>query len=394
MQKAGNDVNIKAMEKQVKKYPLIHIYWYLIAVFGVLSVINTMTTENYTLGTTLNAVFFAAGAICFFLGYIDYRNYRPLTAKQEKLYVLTGGLSLAASLFYINIYAAVNTMYMAGVSRSTIWLNVLVALVVGVETEFLLFSFIRRYERKRALFYFLAAAFCAVALNIALTAWVFDTVLGVGGEFSVVTNAFPVDHGQSLSLIVIFYSAAVTLLYFGKKERHGNLSKKNKKVYSITAAATLSLLVAVTFGYLLLDSYSLDDENLLKAYTICETVFTAFTAAGAVAVLIMCEKGTAYGQIMKKWAIVTLIFTGTAVLSDAATTVIASSAELTQTVYIILYCLESAFKTAAMLAITLYIILDKKAESASAEMLSETQKIRKSKREASKKKRAEQDAKR
>lgn len=92
-------------KKELTNKKLINLYWYVLLALGVISAINTLifSRENHTQAQVYNLLLLLAIMFVFICGFVDYKNYKPLTEKMEVLYIVSGIVSLGLSLLFFNV---------------------------------------------------------------------------------------------------------------------------------------------------------------------------------------------------------------------------------------------------------------------------------------------------
>ena len=70
-----------------KRKALLNIYWFLLAVFAVLSAVNlfAISKDSVKAAAIVNLVLMIVIPVVFVLGYIDFRNFSPLSNNPCKL---------------------------------------------------------------------------------------------------------------------------------------------------------------------------------------------------------------------------------------------------------------------------------------------------------------------
>ena len=88
-----------------KRKALLNIYWFLLAVFAVLSAVNlfAISKDSVKAAAIVNLVLMIVIPVVFVLGYIDFRNFSPLSNKKEILYVATEIVVFWITLVHFNV---------------------------------------------------------------------------------------------------------------------------------------------------------------------------------------------------------------------------------------------------------------------------------------------------
>ena len=87
--------------KNEKKKELLNIYWFLLMVMAAISLVNLLaiSTDSMKAAAIVNVVLLFAIPLTFVLGYIDFRNFAPMSVKKEFAYDATAVIALLSRLF-------------------------------------------------------------------------------------------------------------------------------------------------------------------------------------------------------------------------------------------------------------------------------------------------------
>lgn len=71
--------------KNEKKKELLNIYWFLLMVMAAVSLVNLLaiSTDSMKAAAIVNVVLLFAIPLTFVLGYIDFRNFAPMSVKKS-----------------------------------------------------------------------------------------------------------------------------------------------------------------------------------------------------------------------------------------------------------------------------------------------------------------------
>ena len=85
-----------------KRKALLNIYWFLLAVFAVLSAVNlfAISKDSVKAAAIVNLVLMIVIPVVFVLGYIDFRNFSPLS---NKILVRISVAKIPVSYFLISL---------------------------------------------------------------------------------------------------------------------------------------------------------------------------------------------------------------------------------------------------------------------------------------------------
>ena len=91
--------------KNEKKKELLNIYWFLLMVMAAVSLVNLLaiSTDSMKAAAIVNVVLLFAIPLTFVLGYIDFRNFAPMSVKKEIAYDATAVIALFISLIHFNV---------------------------------------------------------------------------------------------------------------------------------------------------------------------------------------------------------------------------------------------------------------------------------------------------
>ena len=76
--------------KNEKKKELLNIYWFLLMVMAAISLVNLLaiSTDSMKAAAIVNVVLLFAIPLTFVLGYIDFRNFAPMSVKKSSIWSL------------------------------------------------------------------------------------------------------------------------------------------------------------------------------------------------------------------------------------------------------------------------------------------------------------------
>lgn len=79
--------------KNEKKKELLNIYWFLLMVMAAVSLVNLLaiSTDSMKAAAIVNVVLLFAIPLTFVLGYIDFRNFAPMSVKKRNCVRRDGG---------------------------------------------------------------------------------------------------------------------------------------------------------------------------------------------------------------------------------------------------------------------------------------------------------------
>ena len=82
--------------KNEKKKELLNIYWFLLMVMAAVSLVNLLaiSTDSMKAAAIVNVVLLFAIPLTFVLGYIDFRNFAPMSVKKEIAYDATAVIEI------------------------------------------------------------------------------------------------------------------------------------------------------------------------------------------------------------------------------------------------------------------------------------------------------------
>lgn len=160
-----------------KRKALLNIYWFMLAVFAVLSAVNlfAISKDSVKAAAIVNLVLMIVIPVVFVLGYIDFRNFSPLSNKKEILYVATEIVAFWITLVHFNVQNYTFLSDYTTVSTYIPWVSAIAALYLANAFTCLLLTFLNFHSHTRHVRYFYTSAISSIVACIFLTAFNYDT---------------------------------------------------------------------------------------------------------------------------------------------------------------------------------------------------------------------------
>lgn len=310
-----------ATKGELKNKGLLNLYWYGLIAFGILSLINTLTYTEATYKTAqiFNIISVCATILIFFGGYVDFRNFKPLSDSLEILYIITGVISLGISFMYFNVEnynALLNYDTDLNFSYSPIISTIMAYVAAVCFIGIVLIMFNSDNEKKQSkLFY--TVAFITVISNVLLIIFNFGTNIAL---FMNVKSLF--NFSRTLIIDTSMFILIATAIY-----RVFNLIANAKKNKTSDTKNIIILSIAVIFIFILIltvlpklkDNAMLNtnvDHSAFIVYKIFGTIINACLLISGIFMMIKSKKNVLYGQMLKKTGVELIIIACIYLIAD------------------------------------------------------------------------------
>lgn len=137
--------------KNEKKKELLNIYWFLLMVMAAVSLVNLLaiSTDSMKAAAIVNVVLLFAIPLTFVLGYIDFRNFAPMSVKKEFAYDATAVIALFISFIHFNVRNYTFMQDYTDENTYIIWVSVFAALYLAIAFICLILTFLNFHSRKK-----------------------------------------------------------------------------------------------------------------------------------------------------------------------------------------------------------------------------------------------------
>lgn len=243
------------MKRQLndKEKELLNIYWVALIVLSAVGLVNLLaiSQENLKASAIVNFIFLIIVPIIFILGYIDYRNFKPLTKKKEILYCIIGTVSLWIQLIHFNVQ---NYTFLSEISHESLYnrgISIVAALYFAIGAVCLILTIINRHNRRRQAKYYFIVAGASLVSNLFLTIFNYGTFVSLFWAPALLLgfeNPIIIDTGMTIFALRVFVEGCLFLAHARvEKKKHfvkeGENTEYKKPLCSATAVAISFVLV-------------------------------------------------------------------------------------------------------------------------------------------------------
>jgi hypothetical protein len=356
----------KGFELKNKKY--LYLYYAALAVVGVVALIILLTVTDYNDATIVNTICLCLTPIVFFLGYVDFKNFKPLTAKQRAAYIALGMAVLTICLVHYNVR---NYNYLT-VYTGTDFYNPIISIFVAASIAISFFSailiFFHREEKHFQVKLFYATAIGSLVstallttFNYATTVLLFDGVL-----WHVYREGFVVDVGMTILILRVFFEFLLFNVNAHKERKLGAVIREDSeyqpKIVKTTRIALAFLIINIVV-LPILDWFATKNPSSEVPYLLYEIVeavdILVLLSLGSllIAAKKKCEK---YGQIYKRMGVALLVYACVYLIMDYFPITLIFVPETEIEAIIIADVFHGAIKFAGLLFYVLYHAFNKK----------------------------------
>ena len=254
--------------KNEKKKELLNIYWFLLMVMAAISLVNLLaiSTDSMKAAAIVNVVLLFAIPLTFVLGYIDFRNFAPMSVKKEFAYDATAVIALFISFIHFNV-------------RN--------------------YTFMQDYTDENT-----------------YIIWVSVTIFWAPLKLMGIQNGFVVDLGITVLALRVIVEYGIFIFHAVREKQKGGLpegeeTEYKKCVFIPSVIAVVFMLVNVIVLPIISgmqNFYPDKKQGLFIAYEIVESLSVAALLASGIAICCFKKKSEKYGEIYLRQGLASIIF--------------------------------------------------------------------------------------
>lgn len=304
-----------------KRKALLNIYWFLLAVFAVLSAVNlfAISKDSVKAAAIVNLVLMIVIPVVFVLGYIDFRNFSPLSNKKEILYVATEIVAFWITLVHFNVQNYTFLSDYTTVSTYIPWVSAIAALYLANAFTCLLLTFLNFHSHTRHVRYFYTSAVSSIVACIFLTAFNYDTKVTLFWaplRLIGIKTPFIEDIGMTILALRVVIEYGIFLAH-SRHEKKKNLLPAGEET-EFKPGIVKPAIIAVTFMLIhlvvlpFIEAFgSLYPEKQHSVFIAYETVDGITVAALLILGIIIAagkKKSAKYGEVYLRMGLASILF--------------------------------------------------------------------------------------
>lgn len=357
-------------EQNAKRKELLNIYLFLLIVIAAISLVNlfAISKDNLKAAAILNLIFLILVPVVFVAGYVDFRNYAPMSAKKEFVYVASAVAALFITLIHFNVQNYTFLQEYTDENTYIIWVSVLAALYLAIAFVCLLLTFLNFHCRKKQVRYYYATAIASVVSCVFLTAFNYNTTVTLFWaplKLIGINDGFVADLGITILALRVIVEYGIFIFHAVREKQKGGLpageeSEYKKGVFVASAIAVVFMLVNVVvlpFIKSLQDVFPENAKTLYLAYESIEGISVAILLIAGVFICTYKRKSRKFGEIYLRQGIASIVFALVYLIMDfipVGTLVGETNAVKAQIVSDVFH---SSIKICGLVAYTLYVAL-------------------------------------
>lgn len=367
------------MKKELteKQKELINGYWIALVILGVISLVNLLavSSENMKAAAIVNFVFLIIIPIVFILGYVDYRNYKPLGKVKGIMYCATAAVSIWITLIHFNVQNYTFLSSLTDESTYNIWISILTALYLAIGVVCLSLTFMNSHNRrKQAKYYYLIAA-------ASLISSLFLTIFNYGTYISLfwaplllmgISEPIVIDTGMTILELRVIVEYGIFIWHACSERRNrtlrpGEESEYKKPIYIVSVVAFAFMLANVIVLPILSACgtiYYTYYRQWMLAYTVVELLSVAVLLFAGTFIAFANRKSQKFSPIYTRMGVAAIVFALVFLIMDFVpiTDIIKpKNAIHAQVIYDVFH---ASVKMAGLLGYTLYVCFNKKLNAA------------------------------
>lgn len=283
--------------KNEKKKELLNIYWFLLMVMAAVSLVNLLaiSTDSMKAAAIVNVVLLFAIPLTFVLGYIDFRNFAPMSVKKEIAYDATAVIALFISLIHFNVRNYTFMQDYTDENTYIIWVSMFAALYLAIAFICLLLTFLNFHSRKKQTKYYYATAIASIVSCVFLTAFNYNTTVTIFWaplKLMGIQDGFVVDLGITVLALRVIVEYGIFIFHAVREKQKGGLpegeeTEYKKCVFIPSVIAVVFMLVNVIVLPIISgmqNFYPDKKQGLFIAYEIVESLSVAALLASGIAI--------------------------------------------------------------------------------------------------------------
>lgn len=307
--------------KNEKKKELLNIYWFLLMVMAAISLVNLLaiSTDSMKAAAIVNVVLLFAIPLTFVLGYIDFRNFAPMSVKKEFAYDATAVIALFISLIHFNVRNYTFMQDYTDENTYIIWVSVFAALYLAIAFICLLLTFLNFHSRKKQTKYYYATAIASIVSCVFLTAFNYNTTVTIFWaplKLMGIQDGFVVDLGITVLALRVIVEYGIFIFHAVREKQKGGLPEGEETEYKkcvfipsvITVVFMLVNVIVLPIISGMQNFYPDKKQGLFIAYEIVESLSVAALLASGIAICCFKKKSEKYGEIYLRQGLASIIF--------------------------------------------------------------------------------------
>ena len=271
-------------------------------VMAAVSLVNLLaiSTDSMKAAAIVNVVLLFAIPLTFVLGYIDFRNFAPMSVKKEFAYDATAVIALFISLIHFNVRNYTFMQDYTDENTYIIWVSVFAALYLAIAFICLILTFLNFHSRKKQTKYYYT------------TVTIFWAPLKLMG----IQDGFVVDLGITVLALRVIVEYGIFIFHAVREKQKGGLpegeeTEYKKCVFIPSVIAVVFMLVNVIVLPIISgmqNFYPDKKQGLFIAYEIVESLSVAALLASGIAICCFKKKSEKYGEIYLRQGLASIIF--------------------------------------------------------------------------------------
>ncbi|MEG1612990.1 MAG: hypothetical protein RR357_02360 [Clostridia bacterium] len=348
------------------------LYWYFgaVMVLGIIALIVTSTVGNIKSARIVNMLCLVLTPIVFFGGYVDFRNYKPLSKKQEQFYIVIGILSLTMSLIHYNVE---NNCFLQNIVIKGYYnpiLSIFAALTISIGFNATVLVALNRNDEKKKSKLFFAIAISSIITNFLFTIFNYGTdILLLNGVMSVFgSTGFVVDIGMTVLVVSVLFIYIIFLGRARKENKLGIVAQQDSmfqpKITRLVIVGLILLVLNILILALLESINTKDDVKRYVIYLLSQIVEITTTVGLIIVGLITCQKGRKNKKFKNVYAqigVSAIIFAVTNLVMDYFPIILFFNPESDAQATMIFEVFRSSVKTLSLLVFTIFLYLNGRA---------------------------------
>lgn len=358
---------LKDYELKNKKF--LYLYFAALAVVGLVALIILLTVNNYNTAVIVNTVCLGLTPVIFFLGYLDFKNYLPLSKRLRAAYIALGMVTLTICLTHFNVqnYNYLETVSDENYSRPIT--SIFAAASLAISFFSIILIFIHREEKHLQARLFYATAIASLLSSTMLVIFNFGTtvVLFDGVLWLFYREGFVVDTGLIILMLRVVFEFLLFNVNALKEKKKGTSGNEESEYHSAVVTKTRIALAFLVANVVLLPFINMLSSRFVAAADALYIVYEVVEAVNIVALVVLgtllivdCKKSSRYGQIYKRMGVAAIIYAAVYLIMDFFPIALIAKPETVLHSMVINEVFHACVKIAGLLSYTLYLMLNKK----------------------------------
>lgn len=367
------------MKKELteKQKELINGYWIALVILGVISLVNlfAISAENMKAAAIVNFVFLIIIPVVFILGYIDYRNYKPLGKVKGILYCATAAVSIWITLIHFNVQNYTFLSSLTDESTYNIWVSVLTALYLAIGVVCLSLTLMNSHNRRKQVKYYYLIAAASLISSLFLSIFNYGTYISLFWApllLMGINEPIIVDTGMTILELRVIVEYGIFIWHACSERRNrtlkaGEESEYKKPIYIASVVAFSFMLVNVIILPILsacATLYSSYHRQWMLAYAVVELISVVVLLFSGTFIAFANRKSHKFSPIYTRMGIAAIVFALVFLIMDFIPITEVIEPKNAIHAQIINDLFHASVKMAGLLCYTLYVCFNKKLKSA------------------------------